>query len=65
VRAFLEYVRDYPAARTSYSREAGIALQKYWGLEEQNRPTGPNLFFHDFVVNAPRKLPLVTLARGS
>jgi hypothetical protein len=40
VGTFLEYVRDYPAARTSYRREAELALRQYWGLEEQNRPTG-------------------------
>ena len=43
VRTFLEYIRDYPAPRTSYRREAEIALQRYWGLEAQNRPTGPKI----------------------
>jgi hypothetical protein len=43
VRTFLEYVRDYPVARTSYRRDAEIALGKYWGLEEQSRPTGPKI----------------------
>ena len=39
VRTFLEYVRDYPAPRTSYRREAELALHKYWGLDQKDRPT--------------------------
>jgi hypothetical protein len=43
VSMFLEYVRDYPAARTSYRKEAELALRKYWGLDEQKRPQGPKI----------------------
>src|SRR5580692_11552370 len=43
VRAFLEYVREYPGARTSYREEADRALARYWGFDERIRPTGPKI----------------------
>jgi hypothetical protein len=43
VKGFLEYVRDYPAPRTSYGRAAELALRKYWGLNENDRPQGPGI----------------------
>jgi hypothetical protein len=43
VKLFLEYIRDYPAHRTSYRRDAEVALGKYWDLEKHKQPQGPKL----------------------
>jgi hypothetical protein len=43
VKLFLQYIRDYPATRTSYRRDAELALRKYWELDEERRPQEPKI----------------------
>jgi hypothetical protein len=43
VAPFLQFIRDFPATRTSYRREAEAALRKYWKLDEEKRPEGPKI----------------------
>jgi hypothetical protein len=43
ITLFMEFIRDSETAKSYYARDAAIALQNYWGLDEQERPTGPRI----------------------